>query len=400
MLHVAEAPYGERFPGPDGAVPADPAHVVPAQIDEHGVLGPLLFVGEQLRGQPSVLPLVPGDRARAGDGERLDRGAGDAHQHLGRGAHRAPPPVPDVVHVRRRVSRRSRSTAPARRPPRRTKTCATGQPGRRRRRARTLWPFGPSLCSGRGPPRPRPRRPRTCRSRALGGACPICPRRSGNKTPCPARCRRARRRRIYAELEERARLAVRIGYVLEQADRAVAHRAHRAPQVPVRAVRAAAQHLFELAERIGAVLPCATAAPLGYFQPSGVPADERGRIEAHHRGLCQLAGAGQRFEQERVRATARRGAVRLELVAPRLKRHEARCPVSKGVHPWPGAAAFIFKPWIAAPARGALQMLITVCPGRGAWQLRRPQSGSRGSARCAKSARARPRCRPRYGTWA
>ena len=51
----------------DGAVLADAAEVVAAEVDEHHVLGALLLVGEQLGGDAAVLLGARAARARAGD---------------------------------------------------------------------------------------------------------------------------------------------------------------------------------------------------------------------------------------------------------------------------------------------------------------------------------------------
>ena len=53
--HVAVVLDDHELVDLDGAVLADPAEVVAAEVDEHHVLGALLLVGEQLVGHPAVL---------------------------------------------------------------------------------------------------------------------------------------------------------------------------------------------------------------------------------------------------------------------------------------------------------------------------------------------------------
>ena len=68
----------------DRSVLADAPEIVPAEIDQHHVLGALLLVALQLLGQPEVLLVVRPARARAGDRVRLDAASFDAHEHLRR----------------------------------------------------------------------------------------------------------------------------------------------------------------------------------------------------------------------------------------------------------------------------------------------------------------------------
>ena len=75
----------ERLDG-DGAVLADATQIVSPEIDEHHVLGALLLVLEQARGDHDVLLGVGAARARAGDRPRGDGAAGDGQQRLGAGA--------------------------------------------------------------------------------------------------------------------------------------------------------------------------------------------------------------------------------------------------------------------------------------------------------------------------
>ena len=56
--------------------------IVPAEIDEHHVLGAFLLVALQLLGQTQILVVVLAARPRAGDRMRLDPPSFDAHQHL------------------------------------------------------------------------------------------------------------------------------------------------------------------------------------------------------------------------------------------------------------------------------------------------------------------------------
>ena len=87
------------------AVLADAAEVVAAEVDEHHVLGALLRVGQQLRGDLRVLLGGGAARARARRSAGRDPAAADGHQRLGAGAGDLEVAEVEVVHVRRRVHR-------------------------------------------------------------------------------------------------------------------------------------------------------------------------------------------------------------------------------------------------------------------------------------------------------
>src|SRR5215212_1190335 len=70
----------------DAAVLADAAEVVAAEVDQHHVLGPLLWVVDQAGGEAAVLLLAAPTRGGAGDRPGLDPAAVDLDQRLGRGA--------------------------------------------------------------------------------------------------------------------------------------------------------------------------------------------------------------------------------------------------------------------------------------------------------------------------
>ena len=89
----------------DGAVLADAAEVVAAEVDEHHVLGALLLVGEQVGGDRDVGVGVGPARAGAGDRARRGGAAGDRHERLGRGADDLEVLEVEEVHVGRRVDR-------------------------------------------------------------------------------------------------------------------------------------------------------------------------------------------------------------------------------------------------------------------------------------------------------
>jgi hypothetical protein len=65
---------------------AHAAHVVAAQVDQHHVLGALLFVVQHLLGQRVVFGLGCAARARSGDGPVLHLALMHAHQQLRRRA--------------------------------------------------------------------------------------------------------------------------------------------------------------------------------------------------------------------------------------------------------------------------------------------------------------------------
>jgi hypothetical protein len=66
-----------------GPVLANAPQIVPAQIDQHNVFGPLLWIGQQFRFKLAVFDFVSPSPARSG--ERLvERIASlDLHQHFG-----------------------------------------------------------------------------------------------------------------------------------------------------------------------------------------------------------------------------------------------------------------------------------------------------------------------------
>ena len=136
---------------------ADPAQVVAAEVDEHHVLGALLRVGEQLRGERVVL--LRGRAPRAGAGDRVQ--------------HRPPARSPSVRlrgATRRRRSRRRRSrrsgagtctgsgcrrAAPGRRraasaSARRSRSAGTARSGRPRRPGSPPWPRSTGLGTSAG----------------------------------------------------------------------------------------------------------------------------------------------------------------------------------------------------------------------------------------------------------
>ena len=79
---VREALEGHELRHPDGAVLADAAHVVAAEIHEHHVLGPLLLVALQLFAEPHVLLFAAAAGARAGNGMGLHPAPLHPHEHL------------------------------------------------------------------------------------------------------------------------------------------------------------------------------------------------------------------------------------------------------------------------------------------------------------------------------
>ena len=101
----------------DAPDPGDPSEIVPAQVDEHNVLRPLLRVLQEFVGQPPVLLLIfpsaprPGDGLEIGDplfeaDHDLRRGADEMEvikaeeEHVGRGVDVAERPV-EINRVRR-----------------------------------------------------------------------------------------------------------------------------------------------------------------------------------------------------------------------------------------------------------------------------------------------------------
>ena len=115
MHHVGEALNAHVPLHLDAAQRADAPDVVAAQIHQHVVLGPLLFVRQQFPFQPAILRLrpPPGPGARQGEGvqhavlqlhQGFRRRTGDLHivagevEHVGGGVLRAQRPV-DVEHA-------------------------------------------------------------------------------------------------------------------------------------------------------------------------------------------------------------------------------------------------------------------------------------------------------------
>ena len=85
------------------AVAGNSAHVVAAQIDQHGVLGALLWIGAQLVLEALIFGEGRAARPRAGDGAHRHPLTIHAYEQLGRAAHELHAIEHEVVHVRRRV---------------------------------------------------------------------------------------------------------------------------------------------------------------------------------------------------------------------------------------------------------------------------------------------------------
>ena len=66
--------------------PADAAQIVPQEIDDHDVFGPILLAAAKFVGRPAVLCRVDGSRPGALDRPRLDGAGGHLQEPLGRGA--------------------------------------------------------------------------------------------------------------------------------------------------------------------------------------------------------------------------------------------------------------------------------------------------------------------------
>ena len=88
---------------------ADAAEVVACEIDEHDVLGALLFGRLQLVGHLLLVRRIAAAAARAGDRMRLDDAVLDADQHLRRRADDVHVAEFEIVHVRRRIDRPKRA---------------------------------------------------------------------------------------------------------------------------------------------------------------------------------------------------------------------------------------------------------------------------------------------------
>ena len=87
----------------DAPDPGDPAEVVPAQVDEHDVLRPLLGVFEKLVGEPPVLLFGLPAPSRPGDGLELGDPLLEADHDLRRGADEMHIPQAEEEEVGRRV---------------------------------------------------------------------------------------------------------------------------------------------------------------------------------------------------------------------------------------------------------------------------------------------------------
>ena len=79
-MHEALDPHGTEL--------AYPANIVASQFDQHYVLGPLLFVSQQLLLNAQIFFLVRRSRTRSCNGPVLDVTLLDAYQQFGRGAYR------------------------------------------------------------------------------------------------------------------------------------------------------------------------------------------------------------------------------------------------------------------------------------------------------------------------
>ena len=84
MHHVAEALdlHEPRYPNRPGL--GHPAYVVPPQVHEHQMLGPLLLVLQQLGGETLVLSGIEPPPPRARDGAGRDRSILHSDQRLWR----------------------------------------------------------------------------------------------------------------------------------------------------------------------------------------------------------------------------------------------------------------------------------------------------------------------------
>ena len=100
MHHVAVGLDLHQLVHLDAAVLAHPAEVVAPEVDHHHVLGALLLVGQQLRGDPPVLLGRRAARARAGDRLRQHVPPADGQQRLGAGSRDLEVAEVEEVHVR------------------------------------------------------------------------------------------------------------------------------------------------------------------------------------------------------------------------------------------------------------------------------------------------------------
>ena len=71
MDHMGIVLHHHHLVDRDRAVGADLAEVVPLEVEEHDMLGPLLFVRQQFDGQLRGLGAVPAPPARARDRPRV-----------------------------------------------------------------------------------------------------------------------------------------------------------------------------------------------------------------------------------------------------------------------------------------------------------------------------------------
>ena len=88
---------------PDGGRVAHPGQVVAAEVDEHGVLGPLLFVAEKLPLEPVVLLVGGPPRPSARQGAAGDDAPAGAAEDLGARPHQDAARGLEVDHVGARV---------------------------------------------------------------------------------------------------------------------------------------------------------------------------------------------------------------------------------------------------------------------------------------------------------
>src|SRR6266851_2801778 len=98
---VGETLDGHELLDFDGAVIADAAEIVAAEIDKHDVLGAFLFAAEQLFFEALVFGFVFAAGPSSGDGAVENIAALDFHEHFGRAAHDR-----DVVHLQKEEIRR------------------------------------------------------------------------------------------------------------------------------------------------------------------------------------------------------------------------------------------------------------------------------------------------------
>ena len=93
----------------DAADRGDPADVVPAEVEQHDVLGDLLRVGEQRSLELAILHLLRAARRRPGDRPDRHLAVLDPRHHLGRRADQRLLAELQVEHVRRWVDRAERA---------------------------------------------------------------------------------------------------------------------------------------------------------------------------------------------------------------------------------------------------------------------------------------------------